>query len=78
MSHYVWIIVLNKLHYTESKHKVRIYFCECCLHGYSGEDLLEAHIQDCESVGGTAVKTPEEGNNILKFKNCHKHTKVPL
>lgn len=41
--HYTNIKNLSRLLYDQSKHRERKHFCERCLHGYSREDLLEAH-----------------------------------
>ena len=50
------------------------YFCKRCLHGYSREDLLEAHKPECKGIGQTTVRVemPEEGKNKLSFQNWHK------
>ena len=63
--HYTWIKDLNRLLYNQSKYQHRKHFCERCLHGYTREDLLEAHKPDCHGVGQTAVRVemPEAGKN---------------
>ena len=78
--HYTWIKDLNRLLYDQSKHRERKHFCERCLHGYSREDLLEAHKPECQGIGQTAVRVemPEEGKNILSFQNHHKQLKAPF
>ena len=55
------------------------HFCECCLHGYTREDLLEAHKPECRGIGQTAVRVemPEEGKNKLAFQNHHKQLPAP-
>ena len=77
--HYTWIKNLNRLLYDQSKHKERKHFCERCLHGYSREDLLEAHRPECKGIGQTAVRVemPEEGKNKLTFQNYHKQLSAP-
>ena len=72
--HYVWIKYLSRFIYIQSKNKHRKYFYERCLHGYSREDLLAAHVQECKGIAETAVKVemPEKCKNILSFKNHHK------
>ena len=66
---YYWIKDLNRLLRDQSKHKERKHFCERCLHGYTREDLLEAHKPECCWIGQTAVRVemPEEGKNKLVF-----------
>ena len=63
--HYTWIKDLNRLLRDQSKHKERKHFCERYLHGYTREDLLEAHRPDCRGIAQTAVRVemPEKGKN---------------
>ncbi|KAK3791050.1 hypothetical protein RRG08_010454 [Elysia crispata] len=77
--HYTWIKDLNRLLYDQSKHRERKHFCERCLHGYSREDLLEAHRPECKGIGQTAarVEMPEEGKNKFTFQNHHKQLPAP-
>ena len=77
--HYTWIKNLNRLLYDQSKHRERKHFCERCLHGYSREDLLEAHKPECMGVGQRAVRIemPEEGKNKLSFRSWHKQQPAP-
>ena len=78
--HYIWIKNLNRLLYDQSKHKKRKHFCERCLHGYTREDLLEAHRPDCRGIGQTAVwvEMPEKGKNKVFFQNHHKQLPIPF
>ena len=76
--HYTWIKDLNRLLHDQSKHKERKYFCERCLHGYTREDLLEAHKPECRGIGQTAVRVEmPEGKNKLAFLNHHKQLPAP-
>ena len=80
-THYTRIKDLNRLLYDRSKHKERKHFCERCLHGYTREDLLEAHKPECRGIGQTLtavrVEMPEEGKNKLAFQNHHKQLPAP-
>ena len=78
--HYTWIKDLNRLLYDQSKHQHRKHFCERCLHGYTREDLLEAHKPDCRGIGQTAVRVemPKAGENKLTFQNHHKQFPAPF
>ena len=78
--HYTWIKDLNRLLYDQSKHRERKHFCERCLHGYTREDLLEAHKPDCRGIGQTAVRVemPKAGENKLTFQNHHKQFPAPF
>ena len=77
--HYTWIKDLNRLLHDQSKCSNRKHFCERCLHGYTREDLLEAHKPECHGIGQTAVRVemPEEGKNKLAFQNHHKQLPAP-
>ena len=74
--HYTWIKNLNRLLYDQNKRKKHKHFCERCLHGYTKEDLLEAH--RCREIGQTAVRVemPEKGKNKVFFQNHHKQLPV--
>ena len=77
--HYTWIKSLSRLLYDQSKHRSRKHFCERCLHGYTREDLLEAHKPECHGINKTAVRVemPEKGKNKLSFQNHHKQLPAP-
>ena len=77
--HYAWIKDLNRLLRDQSKHKERKHFCERRLHGYTREDLLEAHKPECRGIGQTAVRVEmlEEGKNAQAFQNRHKQMPAP-
>ena len=72
--HFTLIKDLNRLLYDQSKYRGRKHFCERCLHGYTREDLLEAHRPNCRGIGQTAVRVemPEEEKNKVTFQNHHK------
>ena len=76
-SHYTTIVNLNRLLYNQSKHKHRKHFCERCLHGYSREDLLEAHKPDCRGIDQTAIQVDMPEDNKLTYKNHHKQLPAP-
>ena len=79
--HYTWIKNLNRLLYDQSKHRERKHFCKRCLHGYTREDLLEAHKPDCRGIGQTAVmvEMPEAGkNDKMTFQNHHRQFPAPF
>ena len=49
--HYTWVKNLNRLLHDQNKNGRKKHFCERCLHGYSREDLLEAHRSECKGIG---------------------------
>ena len=55
---YTWVKNLNRLLYDQSKHREKKHFCERCLHGYSREDLLEAHKPDCQGISLRFEQSP--------------------
>ena len=77
--HYTWVKDFNRLLHDQSKYKHHQYFCKHCLHGYSREDLLEAHKPECRGISQTTVRVemPEEGKNKLAFQNHHKQLPAP-
>ena len=46
----------------------------------SREEFLENHKKDCKGIGKTAVRIemPEDGKNIIRFKNFYKQQKSPF
>ena len=78
--HYAWIKDLNPLLHDQSKQKERKHYCLRCLHGYTRENLLEAHKPECRGIGQTAVRVemPEENKNKLAFQNHHKQLPAPF
>ena len=77
--HYTWVKDLNRLLHDQNKNGRKKHFCERCLHGYSREDLLEAHRPECQGIGQTAVRVEmsQEGKNKLTFQNHHKQLSAP-
>ena len=76
---YTWIKDLNRLLYDSSKHKERKHFCERCLHGYTREDLLEAHKQECRGIGQTAVRVdmPKKVKTSWSFRTTTSSCRPP-
>ena len=54
---------MNRLLYDQTKHNNHKHFCERCLHGFTGEDLLDNHIVDCRGINqaAVAIEMPEPG-----------------
>ena len=78
--HYTWIKNLNRLLYDQSEHRERKHFCERCLHGYTREDLLEAHKPECRGIGQTAVRVemPEKGKTNSPSRITTSSSQFPL
>ena len=77
--HYCWIKKLNRLLYDQNKHKCKTYFCDRCLYGFTKEDLLIKHKEDCEGINknSTRINMPPEGRNHITFKNHQNQVPVP-
>ena len=77
--HYCWIKHLSRLLFDQNKYKGKTYFCDRCLYGFSREDLLINHKDECYGINdrATKVQMPAPGENI-KFKNYHKQMQVPF
>ena len=54
--HYCRISNLNRPLYDQTKHKCKTYFCDCCLYGFTKEDLLIKHEENCFGFN----KSPKE------------------
>src|SRR5688572_16215475 len=77
--HYVWIKDLGRIINKHNKHEHKLFPCRRCIHPFSRQDLLLAHIKDCKGISDKPqrIVIPEEGKNILKFQNHHKQMRVP-
>ena len=77
--HYCWIKNLNRLLYGQNKHKCKTYFCDRCLYGFTKEDLLIQHKEDCFGINknSTKINMPTEGKNHITFKNHQNQMPVP-
>ena len=78
-SHYCWIKNLNRLLFDQNKCKNKTYFCDRCLYGFTKEDLLIKHKEDCYGINknSTRIQMPTEGKSHIKFKNYQNQMPVP-
>lgn len=78
-SHYVWIKNLNRLLSFDDNARL---FCPYCLHGFvkrrNGSVNLEKHKPLCRNYGAQRIILPEEGDNIIKFRDFEKQQKAPF
>ena len=76
--HYCGIRKLNRLLADQNKCKNKTYFCDRCLYGFTKEDLLIKHKEDCYGINtsSTRIDMPAEGSHI-KFKNHQNQMPVP-
>ena len=68
--HYCGIKNLDRLLFDQNKCKNKTYFCVRCLYGFTKEDLLIKHKEDCYGINknSTRIDMPPEGSYI-RFKN---------
>ncbi|XP_074026944.1 uncharacterized protein isoform X2 [Leptinotarsa decemlineata] len=77
--HFVWIKNLSRLLSRQlSREKCQKFFCDRCLRYCRTQKILERHILDCGKINETAIKMPEEGKNLLEFKNYKNKEKAPF
>ena len=74
----VGLEIFNRLLTDQNKHKCKTYFCDRCLYGFTKEDLLTKHKEDCYGINKntTQIDMPDEGSHI-KFKNHQNQMPVP-
>ena len=77
-THYCLIRDLSRLLRSLTKYKCKKFFCEYCLHGFVREDLLLEHEPHCCKNGPQKIKLPDEGHDVLYFKDVQKQLKVPF
>ena len=76
--YYCGITKLDRLLFDQNKHKNKTYFCDRCLYGFTKEDLLIKHKEDCYGINknSTRIYMPPEGSYI-RFKNHQNQMPVP-
>lgn len=75
-SHYVYIRNISRLlRGQETNKKNRMHLCNSCLQRFSNISHLEKHKSECCKV---VTIMPEEGNNVIKFKNHERKLQVPF
>ena len=80
-NHYCWIKNLNRLLCNQNnKHRSQTHFCDRCLYGFTREDLLIKHKEDCEGINKSPmrIEMPLKGKNFIEFKNHQKQMPVPF
>ena len=77
--HYCWIKNLNRLLHDQNKHKCKTYFCDRCLGGFTKENLLIKHKEDCYGINknSTRIEMPTKGRSHITFKNHQNQIPIP-
>ena len=76
--HYCWVKRVSALLFDKSINN-KTFYCMLCLSRFTRAHVLVEHEKHCNGVNGrpTKIDMPEEGNNILAFKNHQKQMKAP-
>ena len=76
--HYVWIKNFSRLCYNVTKHNEKKYFCKYCINGFTSEEILKRHEEDCKKFNGSqAVEMPKPGD-VVKFMNYDRTIYTPF
>ena len=75
-SHYVYIKDFNTFMFRKTKNKNKEGFCKSCLQGFSSENVLIKHKEDCLIISGQQSINLEKGK--IKFKNYFKQLPIPF
>ena len=65
-THYCLITDLSLLLNHQSKDRHKTFVCLCCLHSYTGQDLLNKHKPHCQTHSQQRVEMPSKTGKILK------------
>ena len=76
--HYCWIKRESALLFDKAINN-KTFYCMRCLTRFTRAHVLVEHEKHCNGVNGrpTKIDMPEEGDNILAFKNYQKQMKAP-
>ena len=71
--HYSWMKNLNRFLIDLDKQKAATYYCDRCLHGFTKEELLNDHIEDCKGIDKSSmrIEMSKKGKDKMYFKNHH-------
>ena len=76
--HYVWINNFSRLCFNVNKHNEKKYFCKYCINGFTSEDVLSKHEEECKKFNGSqAVEMPKSGE-VVKFINYDRTVMTPF
>lgn len=82
-SHYVVIQKLSARDQYSTNHKEKTHFCNGCLHYYSSDKVLKAHLPlkgvNCDNspISDVIEKFPNEKESQIKFKNFQRKLRLP-
>lgn len=77
-THYSYVKRLTTLLYDQHRHNKSKHFCERCLYGFQGKELLERLKPECEGLLNRPTRTvlPKEGEDKVSFTNYYKQMKA--
>ena len=80
-SHYTYIKNFNAMCRKPKETNTKV-FCPYCMHGfvkkYTNDLKMKNHMDDCFTYGAQKTNMPEEGKNIIEFKDIAKQQKLPF
>merc|ERR1711936_437835 len=72
----------EKSHYTYIKNFNGLLRKPYCCHGFdkrtTNDEKMKEHTEDCFTYGAQKTKLPEEGKNIIEYKDISKQLKLPF
>ncbi|XP_011689997.1 PREDICTED: uncharacterized protein LOC105451328 [Wasmannia auropunctata] len=76
--HFAWIKNLSRLVSLQlSKKGHTKFFCDRCLHYFSLDKKLEAHVMDCREMNNCAIRLPSD-DKWLRFNNTNWKERMPF
>jgi len=79
-SHYVLIRDFDKMMFSLTKTRKKVYFCKNCLSHFYSTDARQRHFSDdlCRQYDAVKVILPSEGDNYFEFTNYKKKQEAPF
>ena len=75
-SRHVYIKDFSRFMFNKTKCKYKKYFCKCCLHCFTSENILIEHGDNCLIINGKQSVKLKSGS--ISFKNYLKQLPVPF
>ena len=80
MKKYIYVLI-TKLNSLLGKQGDTRLFCPYCCHGfvkrYAKDGKMEEHMENCFKYGGCKVIMPDDGKNIIEFREIDKQMMAP-
>lgn len=78
VQHYCHVKRVSALLFDKTKNN-RTYYCLMCMSRFTKPSILEEHKKNCNGMNGkpTSIEMPEEGKNILRYRNFKNQMRSP-